>query len=92
MSTIQVRGVHDPVKQAAQQVFSQMGISMSAAIKMFLHHVAITRVIPFKPTGLTVNGFTPEFEAEVLAALDEPDEGPYYSAEELIADLHKQVN
>lgn len=53
----------------------------------------MSQKIPFEPVALTKNGFTVEFEDQVLAAKEEPfDESDVFeSAEDLIADLRKSI-
>ena len=89
MSTlIQIRGVTPTTKKLAEDVFHKLGLSTSAAIKLFLNQVAITKAIPFQPTTLTENGFTPEQEEQILhIAQSDEEEGPYSSAEDLIRSL-----
>ena len=88
-STIQVRDVNTNTKNKANQVFQQMGISMSGAIKMFINQVAVTQEIPFEPKTLTKNGLTPEQEDRILEIANSDDFEVFESAEELIKDLHK---
>lgn len=46
-ATLNLR-VDPDVKQSAESVLSQLGLSMSTAIDMFLRQVALTGSIPFK--------------------------------------------
>ena len=39
--------INKMVKQEAQQIFSDLGLDMTAAINIFLRQVIITRSIPF---------------------------------------------
>ena len=91
---IQVR-LEEDLKKHADKVLSGLGLDMPSAIRIFLTKVVSTNSIPFelKNNTYTVNGFTPEFEEEVLRAEADPEEiGSFDNAEDLIAALHKSVN
>ncbi len=62
-TTINVR-TELKTKRAAQAVFKRMGLDLSTGVNMYLWRVAQDKSMPFTPR--TVNGFTPEFEAELL--------------------------
>lgn len=90
---IQIR-VEEDLKRNAEVVLNNLGLDMPSAIRIFLTKVVSTNSIPFelKNSTHTVNGFTPEFEAEVLRAeADTEDMGSFDNAEDLIATLHKSV-
>lgn len=73
MATIQVR-VTDEDKNAAEHLFKSLGLDLTAAIRAFLKQSIIVRGLPFAVRDrLTENGFTPEFENEVLLAEHEED-------------------
>ena len=68
MATIQVR-FPDKKKKSVEKILESLGLDMTTAVRMFLYRVEMDQGLPFPVTKkLTVNGFTPEFEAEVLAA------------------------
>lgn len=83
MATIQVR-VSDKDKKAVQKVLDSLGLDVTSAVRVFFKRIIFDEGIPFPVSKrLTVNGFTPEFEAEVLKAskdtrgsisFDSPDE------------------
>ena len=54
-------------KRAAQSVFKKMGFDLSTGVNMYLWRVVQDKVMPFTPR--TVNGFTPEQEAQMLREL-----------------------
>lgn len=54
-------------KREAQRVFKRMGFDLSTGVNMYLYRVAQDKAMPFTPR--TVNGFTPEFEAQMLREL-----------------------
>lgn len=90
MATVQIR-IKDDVKEHAREILDTLGLDMSSAITLFLHQVIIKKGIPFPL--MTENGFTPEFEAEVLRASQEKEESPAFSdAESAIGYLHKEAH
>lgn len=90
---IQVR-VEEGLKKNAEVVLNNLGLDMPSAIRIFLTKVVSTNSIPFelKNNTYTVNGFTPEFEEEVLRVeADAEDIGSFDNADDLISTLHKAV-
>ncbi len=88
-TTIQFRTTKKE-KEKARKILAGIGLDLSTALTMFLHQINRQKALPIK--GLTENGFTPEFEEEVLADLKHMREHPeqykaYGSAEELHADI-----
>ncbi len=92
MATIQVR-VSDEDKKRAEAVLAALGLDMTTAVRVYLKRIVIDQGVPFPvQRNLTVNGFTPEFEREVLQASADAEAGKNLSKEftdmgELIADL-----
>ncbi len=62
-TTLQIR-IDKKDKDGAKKVFDKMGMTLSTAIKLFLAQARKTKSLPIK--GLTENGFTPEFEDELI--------------------------
>jgi DNA-damage-inducible protein J len=89
---IQIR-VDEKLKQDADLIFEDLGMDTPTAIRLFLKKVVVSKSIPFElKSTRTENGFTPEFEEEVIRAATEKDQiGPFKSAKEAIAELHKQT-
>lgn len=93
MATIQVR-VSDKDKKAVQKILDSHGLDITTAVRVFFKHIMIEEGIPFplKKRKLTVNGFTPEFEAEIDKAIEENDFSPAFeTTEDAIAYLHSFV-
>ena len=94
MATIQVR-VSDEDKKNAEAVLKSLGMDLTTAVRVYLKRITLDGGIPFPVNQrLTVNGFTPEFEEEVLKASREAKMGiglsrAYDNVEELIDDLNK---
>jgi DNA-damage-inducible protein J len=89
MATIQVR-VSDKNKKNVEKILASLGLDVTTAVRMFLCRIEMDHGLPFAvQQKLTVNGFTPEFEAEVLRAAKEDELSPAFdSAEDAIAYLH----
>jgi len=90
---LQIRIDRD-LKEAADEVFSELGLDAATAVRMFFTKVAKTRSIPFK---LKVEPeFSPEAEARILAAWEESKDPanlskPYTDVSEMFRDIRKQI-
>lgn len=62
-TTIQLR-IDKKTKNQAQDIFKNLGMDLSSAMKLFLSQVIRTKSIPF--VARTENGFTPEYEQFIL--------------------------
>jgi len=87
---LQIRIDRD-LKEAADEVFSELGLDAATAVRMFFTKVAKTRSIPFKLKAEPE--FSPEAEARILAAWEESKDpanlvGPFENMESLIEHLH----
>lgn len=89
---IQIR-VDQKLKKQADLIFEDLGLDTPTAIRLFLKKVVTSKSIPFElKSTRTDNGFTPEFEEEILrVSSDEKSIGPFKSAKEAIAELHKKA-
>ena len=65
-ATIQIR-IDAKTKSKAQATLKKLGLDISSAARLFFNHVVKTKTIPFRV--LTVNGYTLEYEAELLAEI-----------------------
>lgn len=82
------------LKEAAEEVFSEIGLDTDTAVRLFFTKVARTRSIPFMLN--TESEFSPEAEERILAAWEESKDpanliGPFSDVRELIASLHEEV-
>ncbi|MCX6719205.1 MAG: type II toxin-antitoxin system RelB/DinJ family antitoxin [Candidatus Taylorbacteria bacterium] len=87
-STIQLR-IDSSTKAQAQSILKKLGMDLSSAMKLFLTQVIRTKSIPF--VARTVNGFTPEYEQELIdeiKAMEAGHEKTFKSVKELMADLN----
>ena len=94
MATIQVR-VSDKNKKNVEKILESLGLDVTTAVRMFLCRIEMDHGLPFavrQGKGLTVNGFTPEFEAEVLeAAKDTNGSISFKSVEEAAAYIRRMA-
>ena len=72
MTTIQIR-IDEKTKNTAKKVLDELGLDMSAAIKMYLKQIAIRNGIPLQL--LTENGLILEQERNILKASEEAKKG-----------------
>lgn len=87
---IQIR-IDEKLKKQVDLILDDLGMDTPTAIRLFLKKVVITRSIPFDlKSNITENGFTPEFEEEILEASKEKNKiGPFKTIKEVLAELHK---
>ena len=62
-TTLQIR-IGKKEKEETRKVLDDLGMTLSSATKMFYNQIRKTKSLPIK--GLTENGFTPEYEAELI--------------------------
>lgn len=72
MTTIQIR-IDTQTKKSAKKILHELGIDMSAAIKIYLKQIILRQGIPFQL--LTENGLTPQEEMEIIIASKEAKKG-----------------
>ena len=87
--------VEPEVKEQAEMVLNQLGISMSNAVGMFLRQVVIQRGIPFEmklPANkpLDMSQMTKEqFDAEIQKGITDIENGRVYSVDEVEEEMHR---
>ncbi len=95
MATIQVR-VSDNDKKSVEKILESLGLDITTAVRMFFCRIKMDHGLPFPVTqkkNLTVNGFTPEFEAEVLEAMkDTEDSIKFDNAEDAAAYIRRMAD
>ena len=72
MTTIQIR-IDEKTKKGSQKIFEELGLDMSAGVKLYLKRVIAQKGIPFQV--VTENGLTLEQEAEINRRSDEVKRG-----------------
>jgi len=100
MSTTRSSGMHirvnPEIKTRVEPILSAIGLSFSDVFNLTLNQIYLKRKIPFELSSiqLTENGYTPEYEARVLAeakkdyaAIANGTAKLYRNAAELFADL-----
>jgi len=65
--------VNPEIKDKVEPILAAIGLSFSDVFNLTLNQIYLKRGIPFELSSvqLTENGYTPEFEAELLAASEE---------------------
>ena len=77
MSNTRSSGMHirvnPEIKTAVEPILKAIGLSFSDVFNLTLRQIYLKRKIPFDLSSvqLTENGYTPEFEMEVLAEMEE---------------------
>jgi DNA-damage-inducible protein J len=89
---IQIR-IDEKLKKQADLILEDLGLDTPTAIRLFLKKVVVSKSIPFElKSTISVNGFTDEFEGEILKASAEKQQiGPFNSAKAAITALHKKA-
>ena len=100
MSSTRSSGMHirvnPEVKKRVEPILSAIGLSFSDVFNLMLNQIYLKRKIPFELSAiqLTENGYTPEYEARVLAeaekdyaAIANGTAKLYRNAAELFSDL-----
>ncbi|MSR86826.1 hypothetical protein EXS70_01485 [Candidatus Peribacteria bacterium] len=75
------------LKRDALKVFEANGLDVSSAIRLFFMHTTMQGTVPLP--RVTVNGFTPEFEASLLKQIRNPD---IVATLETAEDIEKYIN
>ena len=65
--------VNPEIKASVEPILAAIGLSFSDVFNLTLRQIYLKRRIPFELSSIqfTENGYTPEFEAEVLRTADE---------------------
>jgi addiction module RelB/DinJ family antitoxin len=77
MSNTRSSGMHirvnPEIKEKVEPILAAIGLSFSDVFNLTLNQIYLKRRIPFELSSvqLTENGYTPEFEAELLAESEE---------------------
>ena len=90
--------IDDDVKQRAERALDEMGLTMSAAITVFLTKVARERRIPFELSTFVPNGRKPvalgsltkeELDAELEKGMDDIRSGRVYTDAEVFDEMRR---
>lgn len=81
-TTISVR-LDGDIKEAAESLFSELGLNMSVAVNAFLRQAVREQRIPFEITTATPNARTVAAIMEGKALLASPEATTYSTVEEL---------
>ena len=84
------------LKENAEKILNQLGISPSSAIQMFYSQIVLTRGLPLdlhlpstKPTAI-VGMNRAELDVELMKGIDSLNSGKTYTADEVDAELAKE--
>jgi len=105
MSNTRSSGMHirvnPEIKSKVEPILAAIGLSFSDVFNLTLNQIYLKRRIPFELSSiqLTENGYTPEFEAEVLrtaeedyAAIRNGTAKLYENTAEMFAEWDKEVD
>lgn len=98
-SSMHIR-VNPEIKAEVEPILAAIGLSFSDVFNLTLRQIYLKRKIPFELSSiqLTENGYTPDFEAELISASEESHVAiangakTYKNAEELRAALDAEEN
>lgn len=85
----------DPtLKESAEEILSQLGISSSSVVQMFYHQIVLHRGLPLHLQLLdnrpVANGMSrTELDREIKKGIDSLEAGPLYSADDVDQELAK---
>ncbi len=89
--------VNPEIKASVEPILAAIGLSFSDVFNLTLRQIYLKRRIPFELSSVQLNGYTPEFEAAILAeaeelyaAVENGTAKKYSSAAELFADLEAE--
>ena len=92
-----VARVEPEVKEKAEEIFAEIGISASTGINMFYRQVILWRGLPFRPSipasrAISFDEMTrEEFDAKMARGLAEAKAGEGVPAEEFFASLKQEI-
>lgn len=84
--TVSIR-MDSEVKQAAETLFDELGLSMSAAVNAFIRQAVREQRIPFELSAKVPTSETRLAMAEAIAILKDKDATGYNNIDELMAAL-----
>lgn len=76
--------IDESIKQSAQKLAKTIGFSFSDLVNVLLKKAVREGGLDLRHATLTENGFTPEFEQEVLKAAKEDDSIEFDSIDDMI--------
>lgn len=88
--------IDNGLKENAENILNQLGISPSSAIQMFYSQIVLTRGLPLnlqlppaKPTAIGSMSRA-ELDTELTKGMESLSSGKTYTADEVDAELHKE--
>jgi len=89
--------VEPEIKEEAEAILSQLGISASSGINMFYRQIIIWRGLPFRPSiptnkPIPLNEMTKEeFDAKMERSIEQAKNGEGIEADEFFSDLKEEI-
>jgi len=77
------------VKEEAEKIFADLGMTLSGAINIFLHQALIVRGLPFEVRQEHPNKTTLAAMEEAIRLVNDPNAKHFTTVEELMEDLRK---
>ena len=77
------------VKNDAEKLFNDLGMTLSGAFNIFLHQALLVQGLPFSVRREQPNRKTLAAMKEAISLADDPDAKTYASAVELMRDVEK---
>ena len=77
------------VKNDAEKLFNELGMTLSGAFNIFLHQALLVQGLPFAVRKELPNQKTLAAMREAIALADDPDAKTYASAAELMRDVEE---
>jgi len=77
------------VKEEAEKIFADLGMTLSGAINIFLHQALIVRGLPFEVRQEHPNKTTLAAMEEAIRLVNDPNAKRFATVEELMEDLRK---
>lgn len=86
--------VEPEIKEQAEQILSEMGISASAAINMFYRQIIMCEGLPFRPSRRPISRdemTDEEFDARMATGLAEAMAGESEPVDKVFAEIRKEI-
>ena len=80
------------IKEQAESIYSQFGITLSDAVSMFFHQSILEGGLPFKPKAKIPNAETVEAMREANQMLLDKTHKTYGSFSEILAEIEGEIN
>ena len=83
--------IEPEIKEEADYIFGQIGITTSDAVKIFLHKAIYSSGFPFEVTAPTYNAETTEAMKEAKRIAHDPNVKGYASFDEILKEIDEEI-